>query len=131
MLYYPGLVCLWLFSVGTLADDRFLRNVTGNIFGEELSILPLAFGDFNSDKLTDLIVLDYADRSKLSILLAKSQTFSLGPAKYFDPPSEAKKKSLLCYFNGKDVISAAPGEYRIQNDPHSIKKNYIHKLYSI
>ena len=32
-----------------------VRNITTQIFGEKTQILPLAFGDFNSDKLTDVI----------------------------------------------------------------------------
>ena len=109
IFFFLVLLNAWL-HLAAGGDNPYLKNVTHNIFGDEVAILPLAFGDFNSDKLTDLIVLDQADRSKLSVLLARSQTFSLGPDKYFDPPTEAKKNGLLCYLNGRDVISAAPGQ---------------------
>lgn len=31
---------------------NFLKNVTSEVFGDDVQYLPVAFGDFNSDKLT-------------------------------------------------------------------------------
>lgn len=47
---------------GTCLSSSLLRNETDSVFGSDVVILPLAFGDFNSDKLTDLIVIDAKDR---------------------------------------------------------------------
>ncbi len=89
-----------------------LKNVTGSVFVEgDLDILPLAFGDFNSDKLTDLIVLHSGDRSKLSILLAQPQTFSLASDKYFSGLSEARDRHLTCTFEERDVLGVAPADF--------------------
>ena len=50
-----------------------LRDITESVFGNEgKSFLPAAFGDFNSDKLTDIIVLK-KDRKSVAVLLASEQ----------------------------------------------------------
>ena len=62
---------LCITSLHTGAHD--LRNITDSVFGsEENSFLPAAFGDFNSDKLTDIIVLK-KDRKSVAVLLASEQ----------------------------------------------------------
>lgn len=48
--FFLGLVCL--------TSGSELRNVTSEVFGHDLDVLPLAFGDFNSDKFTDIIVMN-------------------------------------------------------------------------
>ena len=58
-----------------LAQSSELKNITEKVFGNNLGKLPLAFGDFNSDKLTDIFVI-IEERNKISILLAQEQTFS-------------------------------------------------------
>ena len=88
-----------------------LRNVTNSVFShEDLHILPAAFGDFNSDKLTDLIVVHAQDRSKVSILLAQPQTFSLASDRYFSGLSDAHDRHLTCSFDGQDVVGVAPAD---------------------
>ena len=90
-----------------------LKNITKNIFGDHVEKLPVAFGDFNSDKLTDLFVINQ-DRNKLSILLATEQTFSsvLTSHTYFQFPSEVDKKKLKleCAFNDIKIESIIPGD---------------------
>merc|ERR1719357_1585693 len=52
-----------------------LTNITEAVFGKakaNRSFIPAAFGDFNSDKLTDLIVLKDGQKS-VSVLLATEQ----------------------------------------------------------
>ena len=50
-----------------------LRDITDSVFGSDgNSFLPAAFGDFNSDKLTDIIVLK-KDRKSVAVLLASEQ----------------------------------------------------------
>ena len=61
--------CLHTFMVG--AYD--LRDITDSVFGNsDNSFLPAAFGDFNSDKLTDIIVLK-KERKSVAVLLASEQ----------------------------------------------------------
>ncbi len=51
---------LALVAIGAphLAESSLLNNVTHNVFSQgDLDIMPVAFGDFNSDKLTDLFVV--------------------------------------------------------------------------
>ena len=38
-------------------DSPLLKDVTQQVFGSDLKRLPVAFGDFNGDKMTDLFVL--------------------------------------------------------------------------
>ena len=69
-----------------------LRNVTESVFGEDPGYLPMAFGDFNSDKLTDLFVVksENGQRSTLSVLLAKPQTFAMESGTYFNLETRTK-----------------------------------------
>lgn len=61
-----------------------LKNVTNSVFHDKgKGILPLAFGDFNSDKLTDIVVTTQS-KEKITVLLARFTTFSIGSSKYFD-----------------------------------------------
>ncbi len=50
-------ICFCLCLVGSTFGSE-LRNVTSEVFGNDLDVLPLAFGDFNSDKFTDIIVMN-------------------------------------------------------------------------
>jgi hypothetical protein len=74
---------LFLLALST-ASGSLLRNVSDSIFGNNLGRLPLAFGDFNADKLTDIFVLEDDGKSNtVSVLIATSQTFSIKTDKYF------------------------------------------------
>ena len=78
----------------SFSSPLLLRNETSPVFGSPSpTSLPLAFGDFNSDKLTDLIVLDSLDRSKVSVLLAQEQTLSMQEEKYFLTAEQARAQS--------------------------------------
>ena len=56
-----------------MAGAYDLHDITDSVFGNEgNSFLPAAFGDFNSDKLTDIIVLK-KDRKSVAVLLASEQ----------------------------------------------------------
>ena len=63
---------LLLFGLRTLEANELIENVSESAFGSHDAYLPLAFGDFNDDKLTDVFVVSAGDRSKLLVLLAKS-----------------------------------------------------------
>ena len=62
------------FLTGGQCSD--LTAVTQAVFGDEANskeLIPAAFGDFNSDKLTDLIVFD-SQRRSVAVLLASEQS---------------------------------------------------------
>ena len=108
---------IWLILQLTLINgsENEVRNITSQIFGGKKDILPVAFGDFNSDKLTDVIALNQ-DRNKISILLAAEQTFTssiISHHTYFKDPSKLDKKKLKveCHFNDEIVESVAPGDF--------------------
>lgn len=96
------------------ATSLDLKNITENVFGEEVNLLPVAFGDFNSDKLTDVFVVNQ-ERNKISILLAREQTFSsvLSEQTYFLSPSKADKKKLKleCALNDVLIEAVTPGDF--------------------
>ncbi|XP_013928397.1 PREDICTED: T-cell immunomodulatory protein-like [Thamnophis sirtalis] len=94
-LLWPPL--LLLVTVGALLKPvRALQNVTSQLFGAEAFGTLAAFGDFNSDKQTDLFVL--RGENELNIFLADQNE------PYFKP----KVKLLL-----RDVVitSVVPGDY--------------------
>ena len=105
-----------MFLLQTGFSEQQLKNITKNIFGSDdhVEMLPVAFGDFNSDKLTDVIVLNQ-DRSEISILLAREQTFTLALTSrtYFQFPSEVDKKKLKlkCTLNNVKIESVIPGDF--------------------
>ena len=58
---------------GFMASGYDLRDITSLVFGkDENSFVPAAFGDFNSDKLTDIFVLK-EDGKSVAVLLASEQ----------------------------------------------------------
>ena len=97
---------LALTQISQLANGEQVRNITTNIFGDNTQILPMAFGDFNSDKLTDVIAISL-DRTKLSILLAEEQTFTssiISHHTYFKNPAKVDKKRLKLECNSNDEV---------------------------
>jgi len=89
------------------------KNVTKEIFGDELNYLPVAFGDFNSDKLTDLLVIT-SNRKTLFVLLAEGEELFSKPFSshiYFKMPSKIDKRRLTCTLNNKIIESVIPGDF--------------------
>lgn len=115
---WKTVISLSIYSMLLLQNgfSQQLKNITKNIFGSgnHVEMLPVAFGDFNSDKLTDIFVLNQ-DRNKLSILLAREQTFTLALTSrtYFQFPSEVDKKKLKleCTLNNVKIESVIPGDF--------------------
>uniref|UniRef100_A0A8C6XTL4 Integrin alpha FG-GAP repeat containing 1 n=1 Tax=Naja naja TaxID=35670 RepID=A0A8C6XTL4_NAJNA len=96
-LLWPSPPLLLLVTAGALLKPgQALQNVTSQLFGAEAFGTLAAFGDFNSDKQTDLFVL--RRESELNIFLADQNE------PYFKP----KVKLLL-----RDVVitSVVPGDY--------------------
>lgn len=76
------------------------NNMTLPVFGSVTDGLPAAFGDFNSDELTDMFVLR-DDRHTLQILLGADTEPLLRPA-----PDGA----LKCTYE-KSISSVVPGDF--------------------
>lgn len=91
------IVCL-SFNVDSLLDPPN-NNMTKTAFGDHTNFLPAAFGDFNSDELTDMFVLQ-DNRKTLQILLGADSEPMLRPA---DPP-------LVCKYS-KSITSVVPGDF--------------------
>lgn len=89
------IICLLLLtSLGlTSADD-----VTSQMFGDITDGLPAAFGDFNSDELTDMFVIRNSART-LEILLGQDKEPSM------------RTKGLKCNFNSSRITSVVPGDF--------------------
>ena len=89
-----------MFLAGGQGSD--LTSVTEAVFGVEAhsaQLIPAAFGDFNSDKLTDLIVFDSHGRS-VAVLLASEQAVVPTDS---SPMFSKNQKSLNCSCpDGKD-----------------------------
>lgn len=101
------------------SDSSLLKDVTQQVFGTDLKRLPVAFGDFNGDKMTDLFVLPETDptnpneRKSLAVLLAKEDTFSVtSEPKYFgDTGSNAAGKQIKCLINDYNIEAVIPGDF--------------------
>ena len=68
---------LWLLFLVPLASAG--GDVTSNVFGNVVNVKPAAFGDFNSDELTDLFVLRGDSEIVLEVMLASDQEPLLKP----------------------------------------------------
>ncbi|KAL1271143.1 hypothetical protein QQF64_030159, partial [Cirrhinus molitorella] len=77
-----------------------LQDVTGDLFGSEKYGTVAAFGDFNSDKQTDIFII--RKRSELLIFLADLK------APYFKPKVHLTKDAFP---SGFSITSVVPGDY--------------------
>lgn len=85
------LLTLLLCSLSKCSD------ITNIVFGSVRDGMPAAFGDFNSDELTDVFVLRN-NRKTVEVLLAAEEEPLLRP------------NSLLCNFT-ESVTSVVPGDF--------------------
>ena len=69
-----------------------LKDITGPVFGDKIDFLPAAFGDFNSDKLTDLIVFDNQKKSVAVLVATEQSVVNIGSDTIF----RSQRKSLNC-----------------------------------
>lgn len=76
-------------------------DITPLVFGKYTDGLPAAFGDFNSDELTDVFVLR-DNQEKIEILLAYEEEPLLRPSRP-DP--------LVCSFTDYKITGVVPGDY--------------------
>lgn len=95
-----------------------VRNVTAEIFGDvgnDTEVLPMAFGDFNADKYTDVFVVN-RQRTNVKVLLATAGERSLfasaansGP--YFDAGAAEAGHECRVAAEGSVVVSLIPGDF--------------------
>ena len=75
-------------------------NITDFVFGENTKFLPAAFGDFNSDKLTDMFVLT-KDMKTVKVLMSHT-----------DPPLfREPANGPSCTFESLLIVSVVPGDF--------------------
>ena len=72
---------------------------TDQVFEGKPNGLLAAFGDFNSDKLTDAFVIS-DDQQSFSVLLAKAE-----------PPYLSKNSKLVCHMTSQTIVSLVPGDF--------------------
>lgn len=89
-----------LFSI-LFVTPSHSSDITNLVFGKYTDGLPAAFGDFNSDELTDVFVLR-DNQEKIEILLAYEEEPLLRPSRP-DP--------LICSFADHKITSVVPGDY--------------------
>ncbi|KAK1161957.1 T-cell immunomodulatory protein isoform X1 [Acipenser oxyrinchus oxyrinchus] len=94
MLSFSLLSFFFIFSSHWLV--LALQNVTGDLFGPESYGTIAAFGDFNSDKQTDLFII--RDQTELVIFLADLK------APYFKPKVKLSLRDVV-------ISSVVPGDY--------------------
>jgi len=103
--------CVRLVDVNKLQSARFVilllvllnrsvlgYNFTDQVFEGNSEGLIAAFGDFNSDKLTDTFVISQNKKS-FSILLSHSK------------PPYLRNTTLNCTFNEEKIVSLVPGDF--------------------
>jgi len=74
-------------------------NITNSVFGLVTDVMPAAFGDFNSDELTDLFVVR-GKSDTIEVMLAREQE-----------PLLQSVQGLSCMFSGKHITSIVPGNF--------------------
>ncbi|XP_044754038.1 T-cell immunomodulatory protein [Coccinella septempunctata] len=93
---YKWLFVYFLFLAGVKCSD-----ITKLIFGSNTNGMPAAFGDFDSDELTDVFVIQ-DNGTAIEILLAHEEEPIL---------RSAKPKPLRCVFNHSKITSVVPGDF--------------------
>lgn len=77
-------------------------NITQFVFGENTKYLPAAFGDFNSDKLTDMFVVTQDGRT-LKVLMSHAESPLFREP---DPP-----EGPSCTYKTLSIVSVVPGDF--------------------
>lgn len=74
-------------------------NITNSVFGLVTEVMPAAFGDFNSDELTDLFVV-HGEPNTVEVMLAREQE-----------PLLQVDQGLSCMFSSRHITSIVPGNF--------------------
>ena len=90
-----------IFALYCIQNSRCI-DFTNSAFGLNIhNILPAAFGDFNSDELTDLFVINNnASGGSVQILLGSLKE-----------PHFIQDSNLQCFLPNKTITSVVPGDY--------------------
>jgi integrin alpha FG-GAP repeat containing protein 1 len=112
MMWAPGLALCALLPLLAEAEYRDLTNITSAVFGSKVanrSFIPAAFGDFNSDRLTDMVVMRDGRRSVEVLLATEQKVVSSGN----DPPLFIARadSSLECNAPEGKFVSAVPADF--------------------
>ncbi|XP_021915509.1 T-cell immunomodulatory protein isoform X4 [Zootermopsis nevadensis] len=92
-------LCLWVSVLLSIVPLAAGGNITSSVFGSATDVMPAAFGDFNSDELTDLFVV-YGKPNTLEVMLARVQE-----------PLFQSGQSLSCLFSKMHITSIVPGNF--------------------
>lgn len=87
-----------LFCFLAIFNSGFASDITSTVFGSLRDGIPAAFGDFNSDELTDVFVLRNNSKT-IEILLATNHEPLLSPG-----------DKMRCHFKHK-ITSVVPGDF--------------------
>jgi len=92
-----------------------LTDITTKVFSVT-NVIPSAFGDFNSDKLTDLIALKGADQSSgptaVQVFLASAESLTGISDKIYFKPGKSHDKLLECRAGeGEYIRSVIPADF--------------------
>ncbi|XP_071445783.1 T-cell immunomodulatory protein isoform X2 [Hetaerina americana] len=90
------LITIVIMSLGFVCCEA--NDITNLVFGNVVDRMPAAFGDFNSDKLTDMFVIQ-KDSKAVEVFLGSSQEPLLRPSNY------------SCEFKTLHLTSVVPGDF--------------------
>lgn len=94
-----AMYCVWVIVLLSTVPLVAGGNITSSVFGSETDVMPAAFGDFNSDELTDLFVI-HGKPNILEVMLAREQE-----------PLLQSGKGLSCLFSKMHITSIVPGNF--------------------
>lgn len=91
--------CLWIVFLLNFGPFVAGGNITSSVFGVVTDVMPAAFGDFNSDELTDLFVVR-GKPNTVEVMLAREQE-----------PLLQSGQGLSCVFSNMHITSIVPGNF--------------------
>lgn len=92
-------ICIFVYLL--ILEGVRPSDITKQIFGSNTNGMPAAFGDFDSDELTDVFVIKN-NGTTVEILLAHEEEPLL---------RSAQPKPLQCVFNHSKITSVVPGDF--------------------
>lgn len=108
------LLLLWMNSLMVEGSD--LTDITNKVLGNHSGIIPASFGDFNGDKLTDMIVLKSNQGEEtiitIKVLLAKEQRMGISTSNS-DPLFHwgTREENLQCNLAQGSITGSTPGDF--------------------
>lgn len=93
MKKYPYLISVLLCCIQLTSTNNI--DMTYSSFGHQTDILPAAFGDFNSDELTDLFVIEKNYRNVTILLASSKEPFFQNSGLYCELPRDYEVTSVI------------------------------------